>query len=224
MAAITEDKTTWYWFHCSFCQFSLPPLLLHTALQELSSVPPSWPAHHQICTCQTIETNAFWEVSTIKCVISLEILHFRAGLFLDMTAKSVYRSDLPLTRQSWSYECIVMPTMDSSTVNKHTVKATKSKKIRTQLLQQLVAATLLQVLQCPVQFYPVTGSQQIKEPFGGSLKAQQTANLCKMYKLRTLRSASGERYLPFSLSRSSCNGNWYRSLICQSKPTPYPPL
>jgi hypothetical protein len=145
-------------------------------------------------------------VSTIKCVISLKILQFRTDLFLDMTAKSVYQSDLPLTRQSWSYECIVMPTMDTSTVNKHTVETTKSKKIRTQLLQQLVAATL-QVLQCPVQFCTVTGSQQIKEPFGGSLKAHQTANLCKMYKLRTLRSASGERYLPFSLSRSSCNGN-----------------
>ncbi len=72
-------------------------------------------------------------------------------------------------------------------------------------------------------FVPVTAFQHMS--LWRCNKKRQTeetalaANLCKVYKLRTLRSASGERYLPFSLSRSSCSGNSYRSLICQSMPT-----
>ena len=41
--------------------------------------------------------------------------------------------------------------------------------------------------------------------------------LWRVYKLRTLLSASGERYLPLSLSKSSWSGNSYRSFICKTK-------
>lgn len=41
--------------------------------------------------------------------------------------------------------------------------------------------------------------------------------LYRVYKLRTLRSALGDKYLPFSLSRSSCKGKSYLSFIYYKK-------
>ncbi len=121
-----------------------------------------------------------------------------------------------------------MPTMDTSTMNKHTGRKNtfKISGIKSMLRFKghcFSDATLSQYRDLLLTFAPITAFQHISLwRCNQKRQTEETAlaaNLCKVYKLRTLRSASGERYLPFSLSRSSCSGNSYRSLICQSMPT-----